>query len=131
MGYYTDYELYVSAYQDGKQLGYQSIPALVAKDLEKEIDMMNVFERGDCSTGWYANAKWYEHEDDMILLSKRFPELLFELSGTGEGNDDIWTSYFHDGASQLCVAEIVYPPFDPSKMVKHSLNSDQKYSYQD
>lgn len=131
MGYYTDYELTISAFQDEMNSGSNEISALVAKDLEKEIEMMNVFEQGDCSMGWYANSKWYDHETDMLLLSKRFPEVLFELSGVGEEYNDIWTSYFHDGASQHCPAEITYPPFDVSKLVKHTLKTGQKYSYQD
>jgi hypothetical protein len=27
---------------------------------------------------------WYEHENDMLMLSKIFPDVLFELNGTGE-----------------------------------------------
>ena len=60
--------------------------------------------------------KWYDWRADMLELSRRFPEPLFKLHGEGEEPGDLWECYFHAGKSQLCIAQIVYPPYDPAKM---------------
>lgn len=64
----------------------------------------------------YDSVNWFNHEEDMRAISKEFPDIHFELHGEGEINDDIWTQHFVGGKAQLCMAEIVIPPFDPSKL---------------
>lgn len=64
----------------------------------------------------YDSVNWFNHEEDMRAISKEFPDIHFELHGEGEINDDIWTQHFVNGKSQLCMAEIIIPPFDPSKL---------------
>lgn len=61
-------------------------------------------------------VKWYEHEGDMLLLSERYPELVFELHGEGEENDDMWYKYFKNGKMQHCYAKIVFDEYDESKL---------------
>lgn len=60
--------------------------------------------------------KWYDNENDMLLLSKEFPDVLFKLHGEGEDNEDIWNKYFMNGKMQYCPAKIVYEPFDKNKL---------------
>ena len=84
MGYYTDYELSASYYKidnNGTRTEVVPIPELVLDCLEKEIDKMNIFEGGSISDTLWASAKWYDWEEDMLLLSKRFPDVLFYLMG--------------------------------------------------
>ena len=64
----------------------------------------------------YDSVNWFNHEEDMRAISKEFPDIHFELHGEGEINDDIWTQHFVGGKAQLCTAEIVIPPFDPSEL---------------
>lgn len=133
MGYYTYYNLDVSTVKDDNSTSFTTtneISPLIRKTLEDEVDKMGVFEVGCCEDGWSGEAKWYDHEDDMLILSQRFPELLFELSGEGEESGDMWHKYFHNGAIQECYAEIVYPEFDPAKMVVCPVDSEKAYSYQ-
>lgn len=132
MGYYTDFSLNVSIFQNSADASAdpQNISPLVKHLLEDEVDEMDVFEGGNCDDGWYGNAKWYEWDADMLLLSKKFPDLLFELDGVGESFGDIWSAYFHDGAHQMCRASIEYPPFSPSEMVQETVDTGGKYSYQ-
>ena len=88
MGYYTYYSLFVPSFDEGK------ISALRAKEIEAEIDKMNVFDDGELAWGLRCEAKWYDWESDMSLLSKRFPDVLFCLHGDGEDSDDKWDAYF-------------------------------------
>src|SRR5271167_3366834 len=56
------------------------------------------------------SIKWYDHKDEMIALSKRFPDTLFTLYGDGEESRDLWVKYFKNGKMQSYEAEIIYPP---------------------
>ena len=64
----------------------------------------------------YNPVNWFDHEEDMLSISKEFPDIHFELHGEGEMNDDIWTQHFVNGKSQFCRAEIIIPPFDLEKL---------------
>ena len=115
MGYYTDYTLDVctATRSEDSFTTANYISPLIKTQLEDEIEKLDVFEGGNCDDGWYGNAKWYDWEEDMLLLSKRFPEVMLTLGGIGEEFGDIWEAYFCDGRVQVCKADIVYPPFDP------------------
>lgn len=121
MGYYTSYELSVS-----------NVNPLLASKLEEEVEKMQVFESGNSKDGWYGYDKWYDHDEDMMLLSKRFPDALFELYGDGEESDDMWRAYFKNGRMQFCPAIITFDPFDEKKLTESDkiMDWDRKYSYQ-
>lgn len=34
--------------------------------------------------------KWYDHHDDMVVHSLKYPEVVFTLSGEGEESGDKW-----------------------------------------
>lgn len=116
MGYYTEFCLFAHPVSDPE----------IADRIEEALHSCGVI--GYALSGDYQFAedgvefsscdavKWYGHEKDMRAVSKKFPCVHFELHGEGESNDDIWTQHFLDGKSQLCMAEIVIPPFDPSKL---------------
>lgn len=61
-------------------------------------------------------TKWYDNEEDMLELSKEFPDILFKLHGEGERNEDIWDKYFMNGKMQYCPAEIHISEFDRNKL---------------
>ena len=110
MGYYTDYSL--------SMVGSQHGDAQKIYDFSQEKDMGIIY--GFTVWGDYLETsdsmKWYKHEDEMRIISKEFPHILFELHGNGEDTEDIWDEYYRDGKMQRCKAEIVIPPFDESKM---------------
>lgn len=131
MGYYTYYQLSVQPYHRPSLTDYES------EALEKEIDLMDVFESGCIDDDFYSDSiKWYDHDEDMLLLSRRFPNILFTLHGDGENQEDMWNAYYANGKMQYCPAEITYPDFneewmDSADPVKHDGNDDEKsYSYQ-
>lgn len=117
MGYYTDFEL--------KQEG---CPEDLYEKLESEVAKMNIFGYGNAADGWYENAKWYDYDDDMCILSLRFPDVLFRLDGCGEDNSDIWRHYYKGGKAQRDCAKTVYESFDENKLVETGRNKDETYS---
>ena len=52
----------------------------------------------------------------MLKYSKLHPELLFCITGEGEGSDDRWKHYFKNGKSQFCQGEIIYPEYYESQL---------------
>ncbi len=130
MGYYTYYTLTASPRPPGTA---EQIPADILAALDIEVKKMDVFTEGEAVFGYSTYTKWYDWREDMSLLSKRFPELLFCLHGDGEDVEDLWDAWFLDGKCQLCPAEISYDDFDPLKLltVESSPDADTgRYTYQ-
>lgn len=137
MGYYTHFELNT---KDG--LGSQT-----AGKLKKELERMDVFE--DIDSGpearmttngrpektdrllvfAYAYAKWYDADEDMLLLSTRFPGVVFSLRGYGEESEDIWEHYYLDGCMQDANVRLVQDDFDPAALLPAEIRMN-KYSYE-
>ena len=67
-------------------------------------------------------GKWYDCEDDMINISKLYPNILFTVEGEGEESGDIWRQYFKNGKNHRIEPEIVWPEFD-----ERMFFSDKKY----
>ena len=44
---------------------------------------------------------WYDHESDMLEVSKRHSHLVFVLDGNGDEGDDVWRKYFFRGSVLL------------------------------
>lgn len=60
---------------------------------------------------------WHEHDQDMLRLSREFPEILFVLRGEGEDREDLWKCYYLYRKVQEAPASIEYPVFDPDALV--------------
>ena len=109
MGYYTTFKLSV---KDSE----------ITDNIKKELSIINrdYFDNMDTIDelieGWFE-AKWYNYEDDMKMLSLKFPTIVFILEGDGEENDDMWVAYFMNGKVQHEKAKITYNYFDPNKLV--------------
>lgn len=109
MGYCTDYNLSAQWHREDIQP-----TKLEIEQLEDEIEKLNIFDSsGDYLVGWWANEKWYDWEEDMAALSKKFPNFLFLLEGDGEYRDDVWGAYFLDGLIMRDARKIVVEAFDP------------------
>lgn len=103
MGYYTNYSLTVT--------GDQSLIETLRKENEEAAEAI-------CRNGVSRTAtKWYNWEDDMAAFSASHPEVLFALSGEGEGSGDLWRCYFKGGKKQHEVACVSFGDFDAAKLV--------------
>lgn len=51
----------------------------------------------DFSNDTVVEGKWYDCDEDMTELSKKYPDLIVQMDGDGENSDDIWASRYHNG----------------------------------
>lgn len=99
MGYYTNYTLETNA------------PGI---DLEISQAIAEISGYGgDIFRHDYCERKWYDHEKDMVEVSKRYPDVVFILHGEGEESGDLWRKRFVNGQVDEVRAEITYPDFPP------------------
>ena len=114
MGYYTNYSLTINETYTGGCVPHEKECIIIKRlgeingywsnaDVDDYTDPFNIISDD--------SMKWYNHDKDMLLLSKEFPEYWFILDGHGEEWDDIWSAMYHDGKMQHVDAEIVYPDF--------------------
>jgi hypothetical protein len=124
MGYYTQFELEILEGEADPKLVARTLSLILSGDSTDEfiqVDDDGTFEFGE-------EAKWYDHDEDMISLTKAFPGTLFCLSGKGEEAGDMWKVYYRDGTMQICRAQFSYPPYDANKMtvIKEAQESDMR-----
>lgn len=74
--------------------------------ITNSYDPLNAVVSGD-------SIKWYDHDEDMLKLSRQYPDLYFCLTGEGEERDDNWEALYHNGKMQEIRAELVWPPMYP------------------
>lgn len=97
MGYYTSYTLHV-----------QNITPHDFDQLMDELRKRELFGYAfnEPTAGYndhigavYSECEctWYEHDDDMLAISKMFPIARFCLSGEGKYRDDLWRHFFQNG----------------------------------
>ena len=53
--------------------------------------------------------KWYDCEEDMKEIAKKYPAIEFRVEGSGEDKDDWWVALFKGDRYQIKYAE---PPID-------------------
>ena len=114
MGYYTYFSLRI----DG---AYRSDVKKIW-DYAREKCSCFIYVFGDeipesCAVDAEEPNTWYYFLDDMVKISESFPHVLFVLHGEGDSPEDLWNAYFQNGKYQMCRAEIIYPEYDPSKMI--------------
>lgn len=120
MGYYTSYSLSVQPRKNGMYFTKDTISAL-----NLAVNQLEVFDDGSFEDGgWCTYAKWYDYEDNMIALSEKFPDILFELDGNGEDSEDFWIEYFCGGRHQYCRGEITYEEPDMAALIGEDLCDD-------
>jgi hypothetical protein len=141
MGYYTNYKLVIDIKEPTRTSLEETLKGYSKEELidviinKKEIGpgvldadalMRRIIEEDESDYLQYAlgsdgtggdRCKWYEHHDQMLAISKKYPDALFTLSGEGEEAGDIWTKYYRAGKSQQAQATIIVDEFDESKLV--------------
>ena len=107
MGYYTYYDLEVRDLNT-KELISEALEA----EITRKIAVILELEENEDTTFedlLMEELKWYDYEEDMLNLSKEYPDCVFILQGEGEDHDDNWRNYYCRGFAWGGRAEIVYP----------------------
>lgn len=68
------------------------------------------------------SIKWYDHVEDMIKLSKVFPETLFILDGWGEEIGDVWRELYMDGERVVADLMFTFSDFKVMNKPEHESN---------
>ena len=56
----------------------------------------------------HGPVNWSTWKDDMIEISRMFPDVRFRLAGSCDYPDDNWHSYFENGKVEECKSIITY-----------------------
>ena len=62
-------------------------------------DIDKIIGDNEASLNECVSAKWYNHEEDLEKISKKYPDIAFSVEGDGEDFDDHWIQYWHNGKS--------------------------------
>lgn len=109
MKYYTDYKLIVRKIKDKEQ--FMSLDDEIHKrDLIGYAFDSGSYDECHHEACYYPfeGVTWYEHAKDMVHIAEKFPNMFFELEGTGEDFGDFWKEYYHDMDIEYCRGDIVY-----------------------
>lgn len=80
-------------------------------DVIKELTELSGYEGWyeDSEGEWILNeAKWYDREKHMKVLSKKYPEVTFALNGEGEEQGDVWREVWINGSVKRQQAKLVF-----------------------
>ena len=128
MGYFTRHFLNVWS----PTSGWADVLSLYSTDEDEVVaELAKFFESGVNQDGYYWNEcfddaiKWYGHSHDMKALSKRFPTLVFELSGEGEESGDIWKARYVNGEEYVVKTIITYEPWPEDALVSDEIGEEK------
>ena len=65
--------------------------------------------------GYCCNLGRWDWEEQLLIISKKYPDYLFTLDGDGDLFDDRWRADIRDGKMYHRYYELA--PFDESKMI--------------
>lgn len=103
MGYYTWYTLEVLKDPDNQENQFW-------EELDNITGLAKEFKQYDGS-----ESKWYDWEEDMIKISRKFPKMLFSLGGNGEEALDIWCAHFCNGQCNYREIQTYWEEFNPEE----------------
>ncbi len=111
MGYYTHFTLTFAA-DDPKYI--EEVEEYLENNQPATYYTLTKAWQGTWLSG--DKWKWYDHDEDMKILSVQFPEVTFILEGEGEEAGDLWRAYYKSGKMKTYEAKIVYDEYDPKEL---------------
>lgn len=102
MGIYSDYRLHK---YDDKSITNEEHSWIENKSGYNFDDYGNALER--------VNAKWYNHEQDMLAMSLQFPDSMWVLFIVVE-HEEYYKAYFYRGKVQSSEGRMIYDAPDLS-----------------
>jgi len=111
MGYITLYLLEIYTTTEKEPLEKNHLITQIIKDLETISGYEDMMDEPP----FIGQFKWYDWEKDMVKLSKKYDQFMFELQGVGEENYpdeiDIWKARFFQGTKEHSRATLSFPEF--------------------
>ena len=86
MGYYTTYTIKLVS---GDENDFDSL----LKDIRTKSSV-------DFTEYEVQEAKWSDHDKDMLELSRKYPDLIVQLDGDGQDSEDLWATRYRNGESE-------------------------------
>jgi len=105
MSYQTTYSLQFDVHQGDD-------PSYIYEELRDEIDALEPDANlGDLVDGMSVMTTWYEHEADLLDLSRKYPGAVIILEGNGSEYPDMWKKMFINGDVEEIRPSLVWPQF--------------------
>jgi hypothetical protein len=106
MGYYTNYEVKIEGYVND-----EIFDALLHFEMPSGGSLKSIFDLRNSDCAMETQAKWHDHESDLLTLSKAFPNVVIHVNGIGEDFDDIWSKHFQNGRHYK--EDVHFPKYNP------------------
>lgn len=103
MGLNRDFFLYAE-HKDGSEISFAENEVICGALRERYDGWEGSLAYKNCLS--MSGANWYDNEEDMLDLSREFPDILFTLHCDGMSLDDTWEAGFCDGRSDVQYAYI-------------------------
>ena len=120
MGYYTNFSIDIRTAitrAEAKDIA-AAINRAICPTIENEDDWLFSLDdysgiEDDEKATWeltpYDAMKWYDCEEDMKEIAKKYPAIEFRVEGYGEDREDWWVALFKGDRYQI---KYVEPPID-------------------
>lgn len=119
MGYYTNFSLEIMTAitrAEAKDIA-AAINRAICPTIENEDDWLFSLDdysgiEDDEKATWeltpYDEMKWYDCEEDMKKIAKKYPAIEFRVEGYGEDREDWWVALFKGDRFQIkyCTAPV-------------------------
>lgn len=109
MGYYTDYTVRAGGFANESEI--TAFLGMLEKQSSYAMRPAEISHNG--TKFWvFLNAKWYDWKDDLLAMSRVYPEITIDVDGVGEDRQDMWRARFRDGEHEVVRAEVRFPVFE-------------------
>lgn len=105
MGYYTTFILTVDPAPT------EDLISTLTENQSEYIGAFEFYSTVSRNSFYLDECKWYEHVEDMKVLSSTYPEYVFTLHGRGEEQGDEWVEFYKNGKTYKVILVMPIPSF--------------------
>lgn len=112
MGYYTNFRLKVTGFENAEAAEFFEFKLRKASGYDGwDVDIVPS-KNGYEVEATLSEAKWYDWEKNLEVLSVAFPNTTIVVDGVGEEPGDIWRARVQNGEAKTAQATISFPELD-------------------
>lgn len=109
MGYYSEYSLDL----DLKDTAYKREDLIAELRGKSEYAAAALLPNGETA----SEDKWYDFDEDMLALSKKYADVVFALERRGQHASDIEKRFYKNGGCKVQEASLSSERFDENKLI--------------